>query len=155
MRVLVGFVGYSASTTKMIEQMKKFKQENLVQYKKIMKDINAVVLELICVLERCEASLCEAEFYEPGFCEAVFCKSDLIITLINKNRDLLCQLSFASGIELETRELKRLVDTAQNYGGAAKLSGAGGGDCGIAVCFDDNVAKNIMDEWACAGIKRI
>ncbi len=135
LRVLIGFTGCSASTHKMIEKMHKFRQENLVQYKKIMESINSVVCKLVSALKCCDQVK--------------------IIDLINKNRDLLAQLSIESGIELETQELKKLVGIAQRYGAAAKLSGAGGGDCGIAVCFDKVAVKKISDEWNCVGIKSL
>ena len=135
LRVLIGFTGCSSSTPKMIERMHKFRQEHFEQYQKFMEAINSVVCKLSHALEYCD----QAE----------------IVDLINQNRDLLVQLSIEFGIELETQELKKLVEIAQRYGAAAKLSGAGGGDCGIAVCFDELAAKKISDEWNCAGILSI
>ena len=43
-------------------------------------------------------------------------------------------LSRASGITIETPQLRRLAEIAQEHGAVAKSSGAGGGDCGIALC---------------------
>ena len=148
MQVLVGFVGYSASTSKMIEKMTKFKQNNLEKYTEIMASINSVVCELISALE------CGAVASSATCCRTNCSREcDHILTLINKNRDLLVQLGIESGIELETKELKQLIEIAQSYGVAAKLSGAGGGDCGIAVCFDEAVAKKIPAKLCRAGIK--
>ncbi|MFA6990756.1 MAG: phosphomevalonate kinase [Candidatus Babeliales bacterium] len=135
MQVLIGFVGYSASTTKMIGKMNLFKDSQPEIYQSIMQSINLVVLNLISAIQR------NNKFQ--------------IIDLINQNRDLLANLGAESGIELETKELKRLIDSAQVCGAAAKSSGAGGGDCGIAVCFDKIIADEITDEWNRAGIKSI
>jgi len=135
MQVLIGFVGYSASTTKMIGKMNLFKDRQPEIYQSIMQSINLVVLNLISAIQR------NNQFQ--------------IIDLINQNRDLLANLGAESGIELETKELKRLIDSAQVCGAAAKGSGAGGGDCGIAVCFDKIIADEITDEWNRAGIKSI
>ena len=45
-----------------------------------------------------------------------------------------------------------LCDIGERYG-AAKTSGAGGGDCGIAI-IDNRIDKNrIYNEWASHGIK--
>ncbi|MCV5005331.1 hypothetical protein OFM39_37310, partial [Escherichia coli] len=57
----------------------------------------------------------------------------LIQKMISKNRNLLNQLTSLSNVSIETEELKRLNDLAEKYGGAAKSSGAGGGDCGIVI----------------------
>lgn len=141
MQVLIGFVGYSASTTKMIEKMNLFKNSQTEIYQSIMQSINFVVLKLVRALECCD----QIE----------------IISLITKNRDLLANLSAESGIELETKELELLIYLAQDCAAkslhktAAKFSGAGGGDCGIAVCFDDIIAQKIFNEWNSAGIKCI
>lgn len=133
MHVLVGFTGQSASTSKMIEKMQKFKQENLVQYLEIINEINSVVLELIEAIHVCDRTK--------------------IINLINRNRILLVKLANASGVGLETQALKNLSDSAQAFGAASKFTGAGGGDCGIAVCFDDFTVKNIISEWSIRKIK--
>ena len=136
MYVLIGFTGKSASTPMLIEKMQKFRQENFERYKKIMGAINSVVCKLIHALECCDQVK--------------------IIDLINQNRDLLENLGTESAIELETKELKLLIGTAQACGAAAaKISGAGGGDCGIAVCFDKIVAQNVINQWNQAGIKII
>jgi phosphomevalonate kinase len=42
----------------------------------------------------------------------------------------------AAGIEWETPALGQIADLAEQYGGAAKPSGAGGGDCAIAIFPD-------------------
>ncbi|MFH1254422.1 MAG: hypothetical protein V1646_03260 [bacterium] len=135
MHVLIGFVGSSSSTLKMIEKMQKFRQQNLVFYKKIMAAINSVVFRLVRALENCD----QVE----------------IINLINQNRDFLANLGAESCIEIETKKLGQLIEIAKTFGAAAKFSGAGGGDCGIAVCFDKIVVAKITDEWNIAGIKSI
>ena len=73
-------------------------------------------------------------------------KSDIIL-LIKENRQLLQKLSQESGVELETPELKRLCDIAESFGAAAKFSGAGGGDCAIAICFDNDTKNEIERVW--------
>lgn len=48
-------------------------------------------------------------------------------------RALLASLSSLTGTVIETPTLTKLVSIAVTYGAAAKSSGAGGGDCGIAI----------------------
>ena len=40
-----------------------------------------------------------------------------------------------------------LCSVAEKYGGAAKTSGAGGGDCGITIINSDINKKLIYQEW--------
>ena len=46
---------------------------------------------------------------------------------------LLCNMAQAAGLAYETPGLRRIVDLAASYGGAAKPSGAGGGDVAVAM----------------------
>ena len=68
------------------------------------------------------------------------------------NRHLLAELSSASGVPIETAKLKKLADIAEKYGAAGKPSGAGGGDCGIAVTYNQETADKISDAWKAEGI---
>jgi len=67
--------------------------------------------------------------------------------MLNQNRIFLRELSgFCScGLEIEARRVMSKI--ASKHGGVAKFSGAGGGDCGIGVCFDKNISKKIQNEW--------
>ena len=75
-----------------------------------------------------------------------------ILVLLKQNRVLLKELSDKSKNNLETPELAKLADLADALGAAGKFSGAGGGDCGIAVCFDDDSAENVKKAWKENGI---
>ncbi len=59
-----------------------------------------------------------------------------IITASRRYARLMERLGRESGAPIITRELKSLINLAESFGGAAKPSGAGGGD--IAVAFFDN-----------------
>ena len=132
LKVCVGFVGQSSSTTELVKAMNVFKNKNKKTYQEICASITKVVTLLIEAIEKNS--------------------QNKILFLIKRNRKLLKQLSVSSGIVLETPELKTLCDVAEEYGSAAKLSGAGGGDCGIALCFDDMTAKKITTKWEKNGI---
>jgi len=138
MRVLVGCVGKSASTTKLMAQMAVFKKENEKVYKEIIAAIAGVVEQLVVAIEGNDR--------------------EAIIRLIKKNRELLTTLSERSGVALQTPELEELCTIAERYGAGAKFSGAGGGDCGIAVCFDQtteqrHACQQIRTAWQAAGIR--
>ena len=75
-----------------------------------------------------------------------------IMRRIEENRRLLLDLSRTSGIAIETLQLRRLVEIAQAHGAAAKSSGAGGGDCGIALCPPETDTAALCAAWEEAGV---
>jgi len=127
-RILVGFVGTSASTSDIVAAIQKFKATNPEKYAELTTAINAVVTALINAINT-------NNHHE-------------IIELIKQHRMLLQQLSQACDNKLETPELTKLIDIAESFGAGAKFSGAGGGDCGIAVCFDQTRVDNIKQAWS-------
>lgn len=72
---------------------------------------------------------------------------------IQEGRRLLSGLSRTSGITIETSQLRRLVEIAQEHGAVAKSSGAGGGDCGIALCPPGTDVAAMHAAWESAGIQ--
>lgn len=52
-----------------------------------------------------------------------------------------------------TPELEKLISIAKKYGVNAKVSGAGGGDNGIAFTPDIEIAQQIKNEWSKNGIR--
>lgn len=74
---------------------------------------------------------------------------------IREARQALAYLSSITGTIIETPRLRRLVEIAQEFGAAAKSSGAGGGDCGIAVCGPDAEPEQIRKAWAVEGIQAL
>ena len=52
-----------------------------------------------------------------------------------------------TGVEIETPTLKYLIKSAERFGGAAKTSGAGGGDCGIVLIDSSIDTTPLLDEW--------
>lgn len=75
-----------------------------------------------------------------------------IMRQIARNRALLAGLSRISGRTIETTELSRLVEIALDHGATAKSSGAGGGDCGIALCPPATDLVALRAAWETAGI---
>lgn len=126
-RLLVGWTKNSASTTAMIKQMNEFKATNSADYLKHYGSIAAVA----------ERSIEAFKKHDKG----------AFMNCLKENERLLAELGGASGVDIETPELKRLAALAAEAGGAGKLSGAGGGDCGIAVCFDDKTEEKIRSVW--------
>ncbi|MFI5687562.1 phosphomevalonate kinase [Streptomyces sp. NPDC051636] len=73
---------------------------------------------------------------------------------IRRARKELARLDGEVGLGIFTTKLTRLCDAAEAVGGAAKPSGAGGGDCGIAL-LDAEASRDIShvrQRWATAGV---
>jgi phosphomevalonate kinase len=69
----------------------------------------------------------------------------------------LARLDDAVGLGIFTPELTALCEIAEAVGGAAKPSGAGGGDCGIALLdaqASDAIA-HLRQRWATAGVRHL
>ena len=133
LRLLVGYSGNAASTAEMIRRMKEFKQGDPENYVRIMGEISITVQDMVKVWEASDEAA--------------------IVSLANMNESLLRELTGLSGIGIETKELMRLSGLAEDEGAGGKLSGAGGGDCAIAVCFSDETAQRVRKAWESNGFQ--
>jgi phosphomevalonate kinase len=133
--MMVGFTGTSASTKKLVQEMKLYKQNDPDGYFTIISRIADITEQLI---------------------EAIKSKNQIsILKLLDQNRILLEELSFACSCHLEIEAHQIMSHTASKYGAVAKFSGAGGGDCSVGVCFNESDAAIIVNEWAQNGIMPI
>jgi len=131
-KLCVGWTKTSASTKELVLKIREFKKENEGDYWKVINAIKGVTEQLIVAINASD--------------------KEKILVLLKQNRVLLKELSDKSKNNLETPELAKLADLADALGAAGKFSGAGGGDCGIAVCFDDDSAENVKKAWKENGI---
>lgn len=127
LRLLIGWTGTPASTTFLVDQMKDEKSEMNGFYRQFLADSKETVSRMIDA------------FYQND------------VTAIQKNirrsRALLNSLSAKSGIDIETEALTTLCTLAEEVGGAAKSSGAGGGDCGIVLFNQKDEILPMIDRW--------
>ena len=75
------------------------------------------------------------------------------MTTIRSVRALLQRLSDSTRSLIETEALHDLCEIAETHGAATKPSGAGGGDCGIALAHSHTEAQTILSGWEAAGIR--
>lgn len=73
---------------------------------------------------------------------------ELIKEAVIKSGDLLKNLDSS----ICSNELTELVNAAKELDMCAKSSGAGGGDCGIAISFNKNDTKTVIEKWEKKGI---
>ena len=89
-----------------------------------------------------EMVTCLVEALEHG-------KSEKIIEQVERASKLLEGLS----ADIYTPSLRQLKESSQDLQAVAKSSGAGGGDCGIALSFDVQSTETIKNRWADLGIE--
>jgi phosphomevalonate kinase len=75
-----------------------------------------------------------------------------LLDAVDRSASLLVRLGNELDLPLVTPALARLVRAAQRVGAAAKPSGAGGGDCGIALATSAAQAAAVRAAWQDAGI---
>lgn len=132
LQLLLGWTQTPASTTALIDQMTIFKKQTPSIYYTILTEIAKLVKNFVKDWKKKNRTR--------------------LLSNIQLNEMYLRKLTESSGIHIETPPLKLLSQIANELGGAGKLSGAGGGDCGIAICFDETIASQILAEWKAHGI---
>ncbi|MCF6515075.1 phosphomevalonate kinase [Lactobacillus sp. S2-2] len=127
LKLLIGWTQSPSSTSKLVDKVELSKSKKSDDYQKFLKESFNCVNQI-----------------QKGFELNDF---DLIMKNISKNRQLLTSLSKFSGIEIETPKLKKMIEIANKYNGAAKTSGAGGGDCGIVIIDKNSLISDLINEW--------
>ena len=130
LNLLVGWTGSPASTERLVEQVRGAEERTAVTpYDSFADDSRACVDDLAAALAR---------------------RGEGALEVVRRARRVLQRLSASSGVLIETARLRALCDIAERHGGAAKPSGAGGGDCGIVLTRTegpDGPADGIIREW--------
>lgn len=132
LRLLIGWTGSPASTSDLVDQVHQSKKGRLQDYQTFLAQSKECVEKMIVGFETDNVTL--------------------IKQMIALNRQLLNELTAVTGVIIETPALKLLCDLAENYGGAAKSSGAGGGDCGIVIVDQKTGILPLMSAWEKADI---
>ncbi|MHC5215812.1 phosphomevalonate kinase [Enterococcus sp. LJL128] len=127
LRLLIGWTGNPASTSDLVDQVHHSKKEREASYQSFLSSSKRCVEKMI-----------------RGFKEN---NLTAIQTALRENRLLLQQLTSLTGVVIETPALRKLCDLAEEFGGAAKSSGAGGGDCGIVLFKQKNGILPLVSAW--------
>lgn len=153
LRLLVGWTGNPASSAELVGSVKAgVKAGDLTVHNpaKTSAKTYAKTYEDFCVQsEKCVQKI--AKSLENG-------DIDALLSGFAQNRALLKDLGEITGTLIETPKLTRLIEVADNAGLPAKTSGAGGGDCGIAIAraeYFDAVSARIEEEWRNNGIEAL
>ncbi|WP_212575585.1 phosphomevalonate kinase [Streptococcus oralis] len=120
---LVGWTKQVAVSSQMVKQIKQNIDQNFLTSSK------ATVVTLVEALEQGNA--------------------EKIIDQVETASQLLEGLS----PDIYTPSLRQLKEASQDLLAVAKSSGAGGGDCGIALSFDEQSTETLKNRWADLGIE--
>ena len=120
---LVGWTKEVAVSSDMVKQIKQNINQNFLSSSK-------------------EMVTCLVEALEQG-------KTEKIIEQVERASQLLEGLS----ADIYTPSLRQLKEASQDLQSVAKSSGAGGGDCGIALSFDAQSTETLKNRWANLGIE--
>lgn len=132
LKLLAGFTGAPSATTDLLAGVERWKKDRPGEHETFTRLSQRAVKGLALALRKGE----RAE----------------VVTHLGLARKSLAYLGEKTGLPIETPLLEKLVKVATAAGGAAKLSGAGGGDCGVALAFDEDTARDIEAGWKDAGI---
>lgn len=153
LRLLVGWTGNPASSAELVGSVKAgVKAGDLTVHNpaKTRAKTYAKTYEDFCVQsEKCVQKIANA--LENG-------RIDALLSGFARNRALLKDLGEITGTLIETPKLTRLIEVANGAGLPSKTSGAGGGDCGIAIARAedfDAVFARIEEEWQNSGIEAL
>lgn len=153
LRLLVGWTGSPASSAELVGSVKAgVKAGDLTAHNpaKTSAKTYAKTYEDFCVQsEKCVQKIANA--LENG-------RIDTLLSGFARNRALLKDLGEITGTLIETPKLTRLIEVANGAGLPSKTSGAGGGDCGIAIARAedfDAVFARIEEEWQNSGIEAL
>ena len=126
-KFVIGWTKSPASSYNLVKHSRK----NL---KKHMDFYNSFLLES----DKC------VDLFEPAYVNSNFNK---IREAVEKNRKLLNSYADNFNIEIEKNNLSSLIEISKSLGLASKSSGAGGGDCGLAICEYNFDINKLKFEW--------
>lgn len=135
MALIIGWTGKPASTSRLVDRISLFKAQRQDEYREFLHQSRQCIQAMV-----------------EGF------RDDNLKRIqqeIRHNRTLLQQLGQRSGVQIETPALLSLCEIAESFGGAAKTSGAGGGDCGIAVIDRQADLPALIQKWTDAAIEHL
>lgn len=133
LQLCVGWTGNPASTKSLVSEIRKLKTKNANHYEAFLENSKRA-LELI------------VKGMKDGDVQSFY-------TGIKQNRATLSKVGKQANVEIETKKLYTLSKEAERFSGVGKLSGAGGGDCGIAFVPNKYAASQLKQAWRDKGIK--
>lgn len=162
LKLLVGWTGSPASSAQLVSSVESSVSSEIAHsftYQDFCDQSEICVQKLAQSLENFslkESSLEESSMRKSSLAKSSLKESELnnISACFAQNRELLQKLSALTGTLIETPKLTRLIEDAIFAGIPAKTSGAGGGDCAIALTtiYEKNRIESMKSAWENHGI---
>lgn len=133
LRLYIGWTGSPASTSDLVDQVATTSYQETDSYHEFLTKSASCINKMIDGFRDADITVIQRE--------------------ITNNRHLLQELSLFSGVSIETTTLTNFCDIAEKFDGAAKSSGAGGGDCGIVIIPNSTKTAKMFAEWEKHDIK--
>lgn len=162
LKLLVGWTGSPASSAQLVSSVESSVSSEIAHsftYQDFCNQSEICVQKLAQSLENFsleESSLEESSMRKSSLEKSSLKESELnnISACFAQNRELLQKLSALTGTIIETPKLTRLIEDAIFAGIPAKTSGAGGGDCAIALTtiYEKNRIESMKSAWENHGI---
>ncbi|MDH5099596.1 phosphomevalonate kinase [Lactobacillus kefiranofaciens] len=127
MKLMIGWSQKPASTSRLVDETNANKAALNMEYKNFLSASRACVLKMIAGFEANDIAMIKEQ--------------------IRANRKLLQHFAKINQIDIEIPLLTKLIKIAESYGGAAKTSGAGNGDCGIVITDSETDLDALENEW--------
>ena len=129
---LVGWTQETAKTGPMVAKVHQLKSEQPEIYQSFLDTSQQAVEKMI-------------RGFETADVEQIFAG-------MRENRTALKEIGVAAQVSIETPRLTNLIESVSSFG-AAKTSGAGGGDCGVAFVQEKSAIEQVYQLWREAGIE--
>ncbi|WP_413526048.1 phosphomevalonate kinase [Latilactobacillus curvatus] len=133
--LLIGWTGSPASTSHLVDKIALAKTERQADYQNFLAASKACLEAMVEGFRRNDLAQIQAE--------------------LRHNRAILQDLAHFSHVAIETPILQKMGALAEAIGGAAKTSGAGGGDCGIVIINRAIETEALFEQWRANQIERL
>ena len=132
LKLMIGWSQKPASTSRLVDETNANKAALNGQYQEFLRLSRKCVLKMIAGFEHNDIQIIKKQ--------------------IRVNRKLLQHFAQINQIAIEIPRLSKLINIAESFGGAAKTSGAGNGDCGIVIADKNTDTAFLEDKWRQNGI---
>lgn len=132
-QVCIGWTGKPASTKSLVSEIAKLKKDNETAYDQFLTNSRNAVHTILDSIKRNDMTL----FFQG----------------VEQNRHALALLGEMAHVPIETEKLAQLSEAAEQLQGAGKLSGAGGGDCGLAFLRPESNRELLYEQWVTHSIQ--
>ncbi|GAA3636294.1 phosphomevalonate kinase [Lactobacillus hamsteri] len=127
MKLMIGWSQKPASTSRLVDETNANKAALDNEYQQFLNASRQCVLKMVKGFEEDDIALIQKQ--------------------IRVNREILQHFAKINHIAIEIPRLTHLIDIAEKFGGAAKTSGAGNGDCGIVITDESTDIDALEQEW--------